>query len=71
MDGKLLKKRVERWAKRVGPRQAQVALVAAGVGISTAEKLAAGRYESVPKGDTAFKIAQLLIDQGEPEERAS
>lgn len=71
MDGKALKRRVERWAKRVGPKRAQVALVTAGVGVSTAEKLVAGRYASTPKGEIAFAIEQMLKEQGETDERAS
>lgn len=68
MNGKSLKRRIQRWAKRVGPKRAQVALVTAGLGVSTAEKLVAGRYASSPKGEIAFVLEQLLRDEGEADQ---
>lgn len=71
MNNASLKSRIEVWAQKVGPKQVQVALVTAGVGVSTAEKLVAGRYDSTPKGDTAFKIERALRAAGEMKSRAS
>lgn len=44
-----LKKQIKEWAQKVGARQAMVALVNGGLGLSTAEKLVKGTYRSKPK----------------------
>lgn len=71
MDGKYLKKCLQKAVRRVGPTRAYLALVTAGVGVSTTEKLVADNYKSTPKGETAFRITRALIELGELKDEAS
>lgn len=71
MDGKYLKKCLRKAVNRVGPAKVSSALILANVGASTTEKLVADNYQSVPRGETAFRIRRALIELGEIKEEAS
>lgn len=59
-------KRVEKWVKRVGERQAAIHLIAQGVAISTVQKLVSGSYPSQPRGmlEQAIENAIAASDDG-------
>lgn len=60
MSGDELKKRIKAWAREVGTDRAKLELVSRRIGLSTVQKLIAGKYESTPKGRVAEALEDIL-----------
>lgn len=61
MDGKVLKKQIAKLIEKNGPESIQLALVKAGLGLSTVQKIIKGEYEPGPK--TKRAMATLLENE--------
>lgn len=58
-------KLIDKWVKRVGAAKAKARLAATGeIGLSTAEKLVRGAYESIPGHDLTESILRELAKDG-------
>lgn len=57
MNGHELKKRIAKLIEKSGPEPVQVALVTAGLGLSTVQKIIKGEYDPGPKARRAMASA--------------